>query len=284
MQQGTETEMVSVPEVQQQVNRTSLSDVAQILQNKLSHSEAQDEEGEEEEEAADEEQLEDPLLRATSSNVLALVDEYPVCNFNEVVPVECVDYDGTNFTLRLVSAIGEMVNWRTNALKKTPDDLLSFARAGLHPFAPGRVKPWDPLNGNVPYAPLETDALDFYLFCDKIIEWARRACGIPYTFWVGVQAKSDHEIERGTQKTRCLAVYKAVRAVYKVDKLQYADALYCEKTPDTFYVPQYFFFAKATMLSAAVLARMEGFGFGILHLLPEQIKKASDKLLGWVPY
>jgi hypothetical protein len=41
MQHGTETEMVSVTAVQQEISRTSLSDVAQILQNKLSHSEAQ---------------------------------------------------------------------------------------------------------------------------------------------------------------------------------------------------------------------------------------------------
>jgi hypothetical protein len=110
---------------------------------------------------------------------LALVDEYPFCNFDNVVPVECVEYDGANFTLRLVDAIGEMIKWRWKAEDKSPEDYLSFAQSGWHPFAPGPVKPWDPVHGEVPYEPLEQERRDFCVFCDKIIEWARRACGIP---------------------------------------------------------------------------------------------------------
>ena len=70
---------------------------------------------------------------------------------------------------------------------------------------------------------------------------------------------------------RCLAVYKAVRAVYKVSKLQFADASFFERQPDTFYVPQYYFFVNAGNLATDVLARMDAFGFGITHRVPEQI-------------
>ena len=78
---------------------------------------------------------------------------------------------------------------------------------------------------------------------------------------------------KGNAYTRALAIYKAVRVVYKVNKIQYADATYFEKQPDTFYVPPYFFFATARKYSAEVLARMDAFGYGILHILPEHLKE-----------
>ena len=111
-EQGTEAEMASMSELPQQGERQSLADVAEILQNQVGIDE------EEQDETV--EQAEDTLERSAVTSALALVDEYPFCNFDNVVPVECVEYDGANFTLRLVDAIGEMIKMEVEGRKQEP--------------------------------------------------------------------------------------------------------------------------------------------------------------------
>ena len=83
---------------------------------------------------------------------------------------------------------------------------------------------------------------------------------------------------QGTPHTRAMALYKAIRAVYKKSKIQYADAKYYERHEDTFYVHPDFFREAATRFSAAVLSRMDTHGYGIMDILPEHIRA---RVINW---
>ena len=85
------------------------------------------------------------------------------------------------------------------------------------------MEPWDPVYGEVPYQPIDRTILQFWVFCDKIVQWAKKACLIPLSFWKGAEKEEDKgKAMKGNSYTRALAVYKAVRVVYKVSKIQYA--------------------------------------------------------------
>ena len=80
-------------------------------------------------------------------------------------------------------------------------------------------------------------------------------------------------------KSRCLAVYKAVRAIWHKDKLQFADALWIEQHPDTYYVPTHFFKFMAPKMSADVLCRIHAQGYGIMTMLSQDTQLRMSKWL-----
>ena len=245
--------MPPMPERSNKEVRQNFAEVAEIIRSRVEQDEHQKDDRSD--------QMDATAAEASTVTTLALINEYPPCIFESVIPVECVEPDGAYFTSRLVGVMGEFVKWRQNWENKTRERYLEKARGGWHPFAPGQVEPWDPVDGTVPYEPIERGVNDFWTLCDKIMQWTQKACLIPLSFWRGAGKEEDKDTAvRGNAYTRALANYKAVRVVYKVSKIQYADATYFEKQPDTFYVPPYFFFATARKYSAEVLARMDAFG------------------------
>ena len=119
--------------------------------------------------------------------------------------------------------------------------------------------------------------------CDKILEWTRQACYFPLSFWKGAnnpnrKKEASAAPLEGKPHTRALAIYKAIRAVYKKSKIQYADAKEIDKDEDTFYVHPYFFHEIGGNVSADILCRMDQHGFGIMDFLTSHIR---DRTLKW---
>ena len=110
------------------------------------------------------------------------------------------------------------------------------AAKGQQWFGPGNFEPWTHTPHTTPpqygqRAPNKS-VVELVFVIDRMIDWTRRACGLPHEFWTTTTITGDTaELHK--------AVLCAVRAVYKKQLCQVAPPAWADCRDDVFYFPEY---------------------------------------------
>jgi hypothetical protein len=138
-------------------------------------------------------------------------------------------------------------------------------------FGPGDGTRWD-IDAEDP-PKYDNPVAELFIAINEIMEWTRLACGLPDEYWEA----ATHEKEGTDFHERKTTFLKAVRAVWKKDKVQFTPMPFSFQVPEVFYFPQQCVISRSGQLSGEVLAGMTTINSAFVDMISANAKAAVEK-------